>query len=256
MNCGSITERSIMPEGGIIVIGYSEKNNKLVAVNQNFVDKTYNINKYNYVNDDSYNDCFTVVITDGFLTCIRSDVDSGWGMNLVIRADIMIEYSIYKSIPLFTINDTCNINIIFKQIYNICDVANKGDKLYYINAHIKAINMGCNYYVIADDNIVCINDEDIYAFINNTLTFCPDLVLFDYDHQKEKNTKELYKCTENMYRIYNGIYSGCYLCSREFGITLIKHWLKSQENSINNSWYDLWKANKVFCHKPQLFYTK
>jgi len=58
-----------------------------------------------------------------------------------------------------------------------------------------------------------------------------------------------------MYRIYSGgNNAGIYLCSKHFGIKLIKHWINSPGRHIDHSWQELWKSNNVFFHRPQLFH--
>lgn len=255
---------------GIILIGSSDQNTKTICVDINFENSVYIINKYNWICDDKYNDTFEITINDGVCVCRRTDSNTGWGMNLLINANIIF-HSNTKSIPVFFINLDKDIerlqfikNILYKifdnnNIYRIEGVKHEigleGCRLAHINAHICAINKGSEYYIIAEDDIQpLVDNSEIMNYINKAILFDPDLVLLEQGQHLEK-TITLDKTNENMYRIYGGgNNAGCYLCSKEFGIKLIKHWINTYGQHIDHSWQKLWKLNNVFFHRPQLFH--
>ena len=89
-----------------------------------------------------------------------------------------------------------------------------------------------------------------------TISHNPDMVLFEQGQHLEKRI-ELSKITENMYRIYGGgNNAGFYLCSKNFGIKLIKHWIKIPFQHIDQTWKSLWKSNNIYFNRPQLFHQK
>jgi len=252
---------------GIIIIGPSTIPIKTINVDINFETNVYIINKNNWICDEIYNDTFEISINNGVCICKRTDSNSGWGMNLIISANI-INYSINKSIPVFFINlekDKERLKFIQNMLYNIFDtvyriegvkhdIGLEGCRLAHINAHVSAINKGFNYYIIAEDDIQpIVNTTNITSYILKTISFNPDLVLFEQGQHLEKQIK-LSKINENMYRIYGGgNNTGCYLCSKNFGIKLIKHWIKNPFKHIDHTWQELWKSNHVYFHRPQLF---
>lgn len=72
----------------IVVIGSSSHNNKTVDIGPEFINNVYLVNKTNWASNDTYNDQFRVEICDGKAMCKRLDIDSGWGMHLMIHADV------------------------------------------------------------------------------------------------------------------------------------------------------------------------
>ena len=255
---------------GIIMIGSSDTNLKVFNINNNFKNNFYIIKKNNWISNDIYNDVFEVTILDGICSVKRIDLDTGWGIDLIIYADILNKND---NIPVFFINlekDTERLihiqNILNKifnltDIYRICGVKHEigmeGCRLAHINAHIDAISSGFNYYIIAEDDIQpLVNNTEIINYIKNTINICPDLVLFEQGERLEQKI-ELIKEDLNLYRILSGgNNAGCYLCSRNFGIKLVQHWVKSYGRHIDHSWQDLWKENNIYFHRPQLFHQK
>lgn len=255
---------------GIIFIGPHNKNIKIINVDNKFLNSVYIINKYNWICDDIYNDTFKVTIKDGICICERTDVNSGWNMNLLINANIIISKKL-STIPLFFINldkDKKRLKFVQTVLYKIFDSNNiyrikgvehniglEGCRLAHITANISAINKGFDYYIIAEDDIkplIC--RSKILSYINKAILFNPDIVLLEQGQNLE-NTIKLQKKNENMYRIFgNGNNTGCYLCSKEFGIKLIKLWINSPNQHIDHSWQCLWGSNNVFFHRPQLFH--
>ena len=74
----------------IILIGSSNDVIKNINVDLNFQNKTYIINKNNWICDENYNDTFEVTINNGVCTCKRTDANCGWGMNLIISAEMIL----------------------------------------------------------------------------------------------------------------------------------------------------------------------
>ena len=232
----------------------------------------YIINKTNWICDETYNDVFEITIKDGICTCKRLDSNTGWGMELLININILPSLN-PTTLPIFFINlekDKDRLQFIKNILYDIFDNNNifrvegvkheiglEGCRLAHINAHITAINKGVDYYLISEDDVQSLVDKpEIIKYINNTLVFNPDLVLFEQGQNLEQNIN-LCKITDNMYRIFNGgNNAGFYLCSKNFGIKLIKHWLKHANRHIDHSWQDLWKSNNIYFHKPQLFHQR
>lgn len=255
---------------GIIFISSSDKNIKTIDVDINFENKMYIVNKYNWISDDDFNDTFEIIINNGICTCKRTDSNCGWNMQLLIKANIIIDSSTKNIIPIFFINlkkDTERLQLINNLLHKIFDSNNiyriegvkhdislEGCRLAHINANIAAINKGFEYYIIAEDDIEPLVDiNDIITYINKSILFKPDLVLFEQHEHLERDIK-MAKKYENMYRIYqNGNNAGCYLCSRNFGIKLVSHWINSPGIHVDHSWQHLWFKNEVFFHKPQLF---
>jgi hypothetical protein len=258
---------------GIILIGSSDENIKTINVDKNFENSVYIINKTNWICDDNYNDTFEITICDGVCICKRLDSLGGWGMNLLINANIIFNFNNTKSIPIFFINLDkdkerlkCIQDILYKifdnnKIYRVEGVKHniglEGCRLAHINANISAINKGFDYYIIAEDDIQpLVDNSKILNYIDKSISYNPDMVLFEQGQHLEKQIK-LEKKNENMYKIYGGgNCTGCYLCSKKFGIKLIKHWIKSPGQHIDHSWQSLWKSNNVFFHRPQLFHQK
>jgi hypothetical protein len=258
---------------GIILIGSSDCQIKTIDIDINFENNIYIIDKNNWINDHNYNDTFKIIINNGKCICKRIDINCGWDMELIINANIIIDYSKLATIPVFFINlEKDKERLIFIQniLYKIFDNNNiyriegvkhniglEGCRLAHINAHISAINKGYNYYIIAEDDIQPLVDiNSITNYVLNTILFNPDLVLLEQGQHLEERIK-LSKISENMYRIYGGgNNTGCYLCSRNFGIKLIKHWIKHSMWHIDGSWQELWKSNNVYFHRPQLFHQR
>lgn len=258
---------------GIILIGSSNENIKTINVDKNFENSVYIINKTNWICDDNYNDTFEITINDGICICKRIDSTGGWDMNLLINATMIFYSNKPESIPIFFINldkDKERLKFIQDILYKIFDNNNiyrvegvkheiglEGCRLAHINAHISAINKGFDYYIIVEDDIQPLLDKrEILNYIDNAIAFKPDLVLFEQGQNLEKNII-LEKKNENIYRIYGGgNNTGCYLCSKNFGFKLIKHWLNHSGLHIDQSWQYLWKSNNVFFHRPQLFHQK
>lgn len=72
----------------IIFIGPSDNFIKTIDVDIKVENKVYEIDKNNWECNENYNDTFEITINNGVCTCKRTDLKSGWGMNLIIRADI------------------------------------------------------------------------------------------------------------------------------------------------------------------------
>lgn len=258
---------------GVILIGSSSNVIKILDVDLKFENKVYIVNKNNWICDENYNDTFEITINNGLCTCKRTDSNCGWGMNLIINASIIVNNNNTKNnnIPVFFINLEKDkerlisiknmLHKIFYSVYRIEGVKHhigiEGCRLAHINAHIKAINEGFDYYVIAEDDIQPLVDTNtIMSYIIKTISYNPDMVLFEQGQNLEKRI-ELSKITENMYRIYGGgNNAGCYLCSKNFGIKLIKHWVKIPFIEIDYTWQSLWKSNNIYFHRPQLFHQK
>ena len=247
---------------GIIYIGSSDTNIKTLVVDDNIVNNRYIINKDNYI--------FEIIINNNTCICKRLDLNKGWEIELLIEANIKNNYYDSNIIPVFFINLEKDkdrlifirniLNNIFnnKYVYRIEGVKHniglEGCRLAHINAHIAAINKGFNYYIITEDDIKpLIDTENINKYIKKSILFKPDLVLFEQGEKLEEKI-QLKKINDNMYRIEGGgNNAGCYLCSKKFGIELIKHWIKSTGKHIDHSWQELWKSNNVYFHRPQLF---
>lgn len=257
-------------ENGIIFIGSNSSDVIIFKIDNNFKNNVYNINKSNWICDDKYNDTFRVTIKDGICICKRTDLNSGWDMSFLINADLK-NINPSTSIPVFFINldkDKKRLAFITNIFYNIFDSDNifrikgvnhniglEGCRIAHISAIICAINKGFDYFVIAEDDIKpLVSDNKILSYINNAILLKPDLVLLEQGQDLEKNIK-LQKKNENMFRIFGGgNAAGCYLCSRKFGIKLIKIWINNPNVHIDHSWQHLWTSNNVFFHKPQLFH--
>jgi GR25 family glycosyltransferase involved in LPS biosynthesis len=257
---------------GIIIIGSSNENTKCINIDNIFKNNTYNISKSNWVNDDTYNDTFEVTIENNQCHVTRTDTNTGWGMILIIQADL-VEQKQTTTIPIFFINldkDKDRLDHIQRLLNKIFDKSDihripgvrhslglEGCRLAHINAHINAINKGFDYYLIAEDDIQPLVDIDtIKQYINDSIKINPDLVLFEQGERLEKYMK-LKEVTPNMYRIFGGgNNTGCYLCSKEFGIKLIKHWIYNPGKHVDQSWQKLWTTNNVYFHRPQIFQQK
>ena len=259
---------------GVILIGSSNKNTKYINIDNIFENKTYTISKINWVNDTHHNDTFEVIIENNQCHVRRTDLNTGWGMFLIIQADLT-EQTQPESVPVFFINlekdkDRLeHIQGLLNQIFDKNDIYRspgvkhslglEGCRLAHINAHISAINKGVNYYVIAEDDIqplVNIEINTIKQYIDESIKMKPDLVLFEQGERLEKYMK-LKEVNPNMYRIFGGgNAAGCYLCSKEFGIKLIKHWIHNHGIHIDHSWQKLWPSNNVYFHRPQIFHQK
>lgn len=257
---------------GIIIIGSSNENTKCINIDNIFKNNTYNISKSNWVNDDTYNDTFEVTIENNKCHVRRTDTNTGWGMILIIQADLA-EQKQTTTIPIFFINldkdkdRLDHIQGLLNKIFDKSDIHRipgvrhslglEGCRLAHINAHINAINKGFDYYLIAEDDIQPLVDIDtIKQYINDSIKINPDLVLFEQGEKLEKYIK-LKEVTPNMYRIFGGgNNTGCYLCSKEFGIKLIKHWIYNPGQHVDHSWQKLWTTNNVYFHRPQIFQQK
>ena len=133
----------------------------------------------------------------------------------------------------------------------------EGCRLAHIKANIFAINQGFDYYIVCEDDIKPLaNKTKILDYINKSINYNPDLVLFEQSDGLENNI-QLLKENEHLYRILSGgNAAGCYLCNRNFGIKLVKHWINQWGRHLDHSWQDLWKSNYVYFHRPQLFNQK
>jgi len=176
-------------------------------------------------------------------------------------------------IPIFYINlkkDTDRLSYIKKTlstifdenyIYRIEGVQHKlgleGCRLAHIKANKEAIKKGYKYYIITEDDIKPLLDkQNIKKHIYNSISFNPDLVLFEQGEKLETKIK-LQKKTNNMYRIFSGgNNTGFYLCSLNFGKQLVNHWDKYKFIHIDYLWQALWKKNNVYFYRPQLFNQK
>jgi len=262
---------------GIILIGSSISNIKTINIDANFENNIYIVSKNNWIGEDNTDEIFEIKINDGVCICKRTDSNSGWEFELLINASIYTDSSDTKTIPIFFINldkDKDRLvhmeNLLYKiftknNIYRIKGVEHKigmeGCRLAHINAHISAINKGYDYYLIAEDDIQPLVDiNNIQLYINNSTTFNPDLVLFEQGNGPACDIErfiQLKKVSENMYRIFGGgSGTGCYFCSKNFGLKLIKFWIKRPGDHIDNSWQQLWKSNNVYFHRPQLFHQR
>jgi hypothetical protein len=72
-------------------IGSSDENIKLTYVNSDFENNNYIVNKYNWVVDEDYDDNFEITIFNGKCFCRRTDSNEGWGMNLIIKLELLDE---------------------------------------------------------------------------------------------------------------------------------------------------------------------
>lgn len=257
---------------GIIIIGSSKENKKSINIDNIFKNKTYNISKSNWVNDETHNETFDVIIENGLCRVTRTDTNIGWSMCLIIRVELA-EQKETSNIPIIFINldkdkDRLeHIQGVLNKIFDNSDIHRipgvkhtlglEGCRLAHINAHIFGINKGVDYYLIAEDDIQpLVNIDTIKKYINDSIMIHPDLVLFEQGERLEKYIK-LKEVTPNMYRIFGGGNdTGCYLCSKEFGIKLIKHWICSPGKHIDHSWQKLWQSNNVYFHRPQIFHQK
>jgi hypothetical protein len=87
--CGNDINLNFYPfVNDIIIIGSSNESIKLITVDTIFKNNIYIINKNNWVSNDIYDDNFEITINNGVCSCKRLDVNSGWGMNLIIRVNI------------------------------------------------------------------------------------------------------------------------------------------------------------------------
>ena len=81
-------------EKNIINVGSSPySSSKRIFIGSGFKEKTYIINKDNWVLNDTYNDTFEISISNGFCNVKRIDLDSGWKMNLIIKLELLDEIS-------------------------------------------------------------------------------------------------------------------------------------------------------------------
>ena len=256
----------------ILVIGQSTKNTKELDISLDYVDKTYKINKTNWLTSDIHNDTFEVTINRGKCTVKRTDSGGWWEMKLIIFAEVSKE-SDNKEIPIMFINlekDKDRLDHITNTLSGIFDITNihriegvkhkfgmEGCRLAHIEANIYGINQRYSYYLVAEDDIQPLVDEtEIMPFIENAISEKPDLVLFEQGQNLEINIK-LDKVTENLYRAYyGGQATGIYMVSRNFGLQLITQWINSPGRHIDFSWQDIWHLNNVYFHKPQLFHQK
>jgi hypothetical protein len=190
-------------------------------------------------------------------------------MNLIIYAELFQKDS--DIIPIFFINldkDTQrkeNITALWtpisEHVHRIPGVSHslglEGCRLAHINANIEAVNSGHKYYIISEDDLLKLQpDSDIKHYIQNVITTKPelDLVLFEQGQNLESRMA-LQKINENLYQIFSGgNNTGCYLCSHNFGLQLIKFWLVQPEMDIDQTWQKLWPSNKIYFHRPQLFH--
>jgi len=203
---------------GIIFIGSSDENIKTTYVDKNFENGVYTINKNNWICYGIYNDTFEITINDGLCICKRTDSNSGWKLNLLINANIILYPNPTKSIPIFFINldkDKERLKFIQDILYKIFDkndvyriegvkhdIGLEGCRLAHINANISAINKGFDYYIIAEDDIQpLVDNSHIMDYIDNAILLNPDLVLFEQGQNLEKDIK-LKKINLNMYRNY------------------------------------------------------
>lgn len=260
---------------GLIYIGSSNNQVKILDVDKNLQNKTYNIDKNNWIChskcDNECNDRFTITINNGVCKCQRLDTNTGWGLELLINVDL-IETKDIDEIGVFFINlahrkdrleEMQNLlsKIFSKNIYRVEGVKHKygmiGCRLAHIKAHITAINKGYNHYIIAEDDISpLVNINLIEKYIMDSINFNPDLVLFEQGCNLEKKIK-LKRLSDNMYRIYSGgNNAGMYLSNKNFGIKLIKIWIKRPLAHADWTWQFLWEDNKVYFHRPQLFHQK
>jgi hypothetical protein len=256
----------------ILVIGPSTTNIKELDISLDYVDKTYQINKTNWLTIDKHNDTFEVTISKGKCTVKRTDTNNWWGMNLIILADVSKEAD-DQNLPIMFINlekDKDRLEHITNTLSRIFDISNihkiegvihkfgmEGCRMAHINANIYGINQRCPYYLVAEDDIQPLVDEtEIVPYIENAISENPDLVLFEQAHDLEINIK-LDKVTENLYRAYSGGQGGgLYMASRKFGLRLIHQWVTCVGRHIDMSWQELWYSNNVYFHKPQLFHQK
>jgi len=263
----------------VILIGSSKTNEKIINISNNFENNKYVISKTNWTCDYDYDHSFEVTINDGNCIIKRMDREQGWEMNLIINANVKCKFDYdfididNNNIPLFFINlekDKKRLHKFMNTFLNIFEKNNihrvngvnhaigmEGCRLAHIEANMIAINNGYPYYLIAEDDISpLIDSKYILSFINNSIKTNPDLVLFEIGQNLENRISlEFNQLNPNLYRIfYGGNNSGCYLCSRDFGIKLVKNLMNNPGMHVDKSWECLWKDNKVFFHRPQLFH--
>lgn len=258
----------------ILVIGKSKTNNKELNVSLDFVNNTYKINKTNWLKPEKYKDQFEVTIQDGKCSVKRIDEDIGWGVFLIILAEVScpMKEECDKMQVMFInlekdkdrlIHITDTLSGIFgnSNIHRIEGVKHElgleGCREAHINANIYGINQRLPYYLVSEDDVQpLVEIEDIVPYIEQSTYEKPDLVLFEQGQNLEINIK-LNKVNENMFRIFGGgNNTGIYMTSRKFGLQLIQHWSQSIGKHVDHSWQELWVHNNVFFHKPQLFHQK
>lgn len=261
----------------ILIIGPSLKNIKVLNVSKRFLDGTYIINKHNWVGSDQYNDMFEVKIIEGICYVKRLDSDSGWGMMLGFEAPVQTMIT-NEIIPVYFINldkDVERLQSFEEMIYPIFgkehvlripgvvhELGLEGCRLAHIDANITAINHGYDYYIICEDDIKpLVNNDIISEYVKKATAKNIDLVLLEYDipirNGKLDDNVKMHKSTENLYRFYNGGYNtGCYLSKRGFGAALIKIWMRHPESHVDGIWKLIFPDYRVFLHKPQIFNQK
>lgn len=148
-----------------------------------------------------------------------------------------------------------------EQIHRISGVVHTegkhGCRLAHIRAHTQAISHGHPYYLICEDDLTPLTSDskEIVRFIQDSISARPSLVLFEQAEGIESRVRmHASDGRPHLYRILGGGQgTGCYLCSRQFGIQLIELWTRVTKRHIDYSWQQLWESNDVYFHRPQLF---
>ena len=253
-----------------IIIGPSEENKKDMSISNRFTNGVYLFDKNNWLNDDKSNEKFEVTINEGHCLVNRVDSSNGWDLFLVVDIDFLIPAN--NIIPIVFINlekdseRLTHIESVLNNIFNKEDIyriegvehniGSEGCRLAHINANIFAINNSFDYYIIAEDDIQSLVDKnEISNYITNATKYNPDMVLLEQAQNLEKIIRlEIDERSPHMYKIFSGGNgAGCYMPHKDFGIKLIKHWMKEKNRHADISWQDLWESNNIYFHKPQLF---
>jgi hypothetical protein len=92
------------------------------------------------------------------------------------------------------------------------------------------------------------DSKEIVRFIQDSISARPSLVLFEQAEGIESRVRmHASDGRPHLYRILGGGQgTGCYLCSRQFGIQLIELWTRVTKRHIDYSWQQLWESNDVY----------
>jgi hypothetical protein len=106
----------------LLTIGASSTNIKELQINTNYINKDYIITKYNWIGGDTYNDTFNIMVRDGVCIIQRTDLNTGWDMNLRVKLDMecknepMVSNMKVQIIEEFCESDRYNDHNIYKNI--------------------------------------------------------------------------------------------------------------------------------------------
>lgn len=101
----------------ILNIGSSSSNIK--SMNVNLENKSYEIDKNNWATNDTYDDTFSVTIKDDKCIIKRTDLNTGWSMNLSIYVNINNKHNLPELIDLtMTTRPERLSSYHFKKVYN------------------------------------------------------------------------------------------------------------------------------------------